>query len=242
MWGVVALIFFSLSSIARAENVLVIGDSHTAGEFGKTLGNVLHQQSDLQVSVAASCGSSPENWLDHSDARYQSFSNKICYATKEPKDAWIKYKGAVTHRRPLPSLPSLMRAKRPHTVVIALGTNSFPEGNDTTISTSARGQIEALIDEVKSNGAACIWIGPPKEPTKGSPYQRKGPGYSLKGQLDYVKMLKETVESKGCTFVNSRTALLSVSEEQRRVQSRSSMGCGGRGRCAYGNSGKGSDE
>jgi hypothetical protein len=187
--------FLVFTTAASADlNVLVIGDSHSAGSFGEGLVNALAKDQRVRVSLKASCGSSTQNWLEPSDSAYGKFTNRICVGTMNPGDKTMHYEAAVRASRTVPSLVELKREKKADAVVVALGTNQFPHGS-TISEKSLKNGIEHLVRDAQAGGSRCVWIGPPNEPDSIFP---------VAGQKAFVSFLQKTVEAKGCTFVNSQ--------------------------------------
>lgn len=125
-------------------SILFIGDSHTAGIFGKKLTELLTERiPNAEVTTVASCGSSPNWWLVGT-ATHCGFWRRNSDGSQE------KGNSAAT-----PLLDELLSSLHPKTVIIALGSNLIPKNN-----TQQRLETEILMQRVTKT-SQCIWIGPP---------------------------------------------------------------------------------
>jgi hypothetical protein len=194
------LLFLSVGGLGLASTasagtkVLVVGDSHTVGLFGKGVLSVLDGQPDLDTAMVARCSSSPQHWLG--DASVKPLGSNCGHferGYRDPsgkRDAGRNLKG----NPPLPSVASLVSRGKPAFVVIALGTNQLPRSESISLE-SAKEAVDRLIDQAKSGGARCIWVGPPNEPTS---------VFSKANQDRFNILLRTATRAKGCLFVDSR--------------------------------------
>lgn len=119
------------------------------GEFGSSLDAYLRNSFGAdRVASIGSWGSSPVSYLRG-------------YLTVESIERSTN--GRVVHQFDVPTqtLENLMDRYNPTVVIIEQGANFIDEaqrGNDQLIETS----VQNLIDVATSQGAQCIWIGPPK--------------------------------------------------------------------------------
>lgn len=142
-----------------ATRILMIGDSLSAGPFGEAVQQHLARKFGPQnVAAYASCGSSPEHWLQSEPGFY----TKCGYRESTPDRAPI-FRDFVNGKAPRPTLTpkleSLVRRHRPTIVVAQLGTNWMDRSlSDAQISSSLDRFVRA------ARGASVrqiIWIAPP---------------------------------------------------------------------------------
>jgi hypothetical protein len=165
-------------------SILLIGDSHTVMSFGPALVAALPHVQRYAVSASAA-----DNWLN----------DKIC---PDPKACPFVYGYATpagTSDKPVPAsfrgFPTLLQKYNPGAVIIALGTN---DANQRCRDKNGMLPVMHLLDMAK--GRTCYWVGPPK-------YTR-GPVFEACPTIDqFVDRMKIIVESRHCTFIDSREIL-----------------------------------
>lgn len=145
--------------LPRVDRVLFIGDSLSVGPFGEVVQQQLAQQyGPSNVAAYASCGSSPEHWLQSEP----SFFTKCGYRESTP-DRPPVYSDFVNGKPPKPTrtpkLESLVRRHRATIVIVQLGTN-WMDRNLTDL------QISSFLDRFvaaarKGPVRQIIWIAPP---------------------------------------------------------------------------------
>lgn len=145
--------------IATDARVLMIGDSLSAGPFGEAVQRHLAVRFGPQnVAAFASCGSSPENWLEDEPAFYTR-----CGYRESTPDRPPVYRDFVNGKPPHPTLTpkieALVRRYRPTVVVVQLGTNWMDRNlSDTQVSAT----IHRFVDAIRgSTVREIIWIEPP---------------------------------------------------------------------------------
>jgi len=102
--------------------VLVIGDSLSVGNFGKTLDDFLVSHFKREyVALYASCGSSPEDWL----RAEPDFVTKCGYRERtKSREEYIDWQNGKPPRRVrTPKVEDLIVKHEPTVVVVQLGTN-----------------------------------------------------------------------------------------------------------------------
>ncbi len=125
--------------------VLIIGDSLSVSGFGDAVREHLEDKFGRQnVAFFASCGSSPENWLQNEPV----FQTRCGYREKTPTtDIYRDYHNG---KRPpavaTPKIETLIERYKPTIVIVQLGTNWM----DQTLSDDHGGSTRRMI-----------WIGPP---------------------------------------------------------------------------------
>jgi hypothetical protein len=138
--------------------VLMIGDSLSVGGFGEAVREHLeHEFGRQNVAFFASCGSSPENWLQNEKAFYA----RCGYREKTPTtDVYRDYQNG---KRPpamaTPKIETLIERYKPTIVIVQLGTNWM----DQSLSDN---QIRSVLDRFviaahRGSVRKMIWIGPP---------------------------------------------------------------------------------
>ena len=150
---------FSEPPAAATTRVLMIGDSLSAGPFGEAVQQHLARNFGPQnVAAYASCGSSPEHWLQGEPGFY----TKCGYRESTP-DRPPVMRDFVNGKPPRPTLTpkleGLVRRHQPTVVVAQLGTNWM----DRNLSDS---QISSFLDRfiAAARGRSVrqiVWIAPP---------------------------------------------------------------------------------
>jgi hypothetical protein len=138
--------------------VLMIGDSLSVAGFGDAVREHLERQFGRQnVAFFASCGSSPENWLQNEPV----FQTRCGYREKTPtSDVYRDYHNG---RRPppvaTPKIEMLIQRYKPTIVIVQLGTNWMDQSlSDNQI----RAVLERFVSTVhRGSTRRMIWIGPP---------------------------------------------------------------------------------
>jgi len=138
--------------------VLMIGDSLSVNGFGDVVREHLEQEFGRQnVAFFASCGSSPESWLEDQKVFY----TRCGYREKTPtSDIYRDYhKGKRPPPVATPKIETLIERYKPTIVIVQLGTNWM----DQTLSDDyIRHVLARFVSAVHSNGSRrMIWIGPP---------------------------------------------------------------------------------
>jgi hypothetical protein len=138
--------------------VLMIGDSLSVGGFGEAVREHLEQEFGRQnVAFFASCGSSPESWLQDEKVFY----TKCGYREKTPTtDVYADYhKGKRPPAMATPKIETLIERYKPTIVIVQLGTNWM----DQTLSDDyIRHVLARFVRAVHDGGTRrMIWIGPP---------------------------------------------------------------------------------
>lgn len=145
--------------------VLFLGDSLTVGPFGRELQSFLSEQvSERRLFIYASCGASPEHWLDD-EAPYVS---KCGFRVKTPSTFQLGEfeKGSPPKPFSTPKLTPLLNQIRPTTVIVQMGTNWFDlveqhPGSEEILRLGAF--LERFVDAIQNapGRPALIWITPP---------------------------------------------------------------------------------
>jgi hypothetical protein len=146
------------SASPPAPKVLMIGDSLSVASFGDAVREHLEQQFGREnVAFFASCGSSPENWLQG----HPVFRTPCGYREKTPTTNI--YRDYHNGRKPAPfatpKIEALIERYKPTIVIVQLGTNWM----DQTLSDNQiRTNLEQFVSAAhRGDTRKLIWIGPP---------------------------------------------------------------------------------
>lgn len=154
------LLLVLLAVPASAENILVVGDSHTVGPFGQNLDDALRADAASRVSTFGVCSARPESYLSETAHGCGWLFRGV---DKKAPAKWLggrvfkqKQKNAQGEEIQVdyvktPELAQLLSDHSPDVVVIALGSN-MP-------TTDAA--LDKTLDLVHRTGASCFWVGPP---------------------------------------------------------------------------------
>ncbi|MEI6072627.1 MAG: SGNH/GDSL hydrolase family protein [Verrucomicrobiae bacterium] len=177
--------------------ILLIGDSLSFGSFGEALEGFLRQRYKAsEICVFASCGSSPEHWLETGP----TFLTPCGYRESTPDGAW-KEDFANGHRpRPVrtPKIPEILARISPRTVVVQLGTNwmdRLPAAPNQD-GAACKQIIRQFIKELRAQQpppARIVWILPPDS--------SKYPA-AVKDEVD--RWISECAKELGFQTINSR--------------------------------------
>ena len=179
--------------------ILVIGDSHSAGTFGRQLYDSLWALPYTRVAFFAVCSSGPNSWLNETEHgcgfMFRDLDKKAPEKWLRTRKATIKVRGEdreVTFVK-TPLLSQLLEDYKPDVTLIALGSNP----------TSADG-VANMLAVVHHARSACAWIGPP--------YMRSPPKAAVDGVyknalvksgVDHGLTMDETKQA-GCSLIDSR--------------------------------------
>lgn len=155
--------------------VLMIGDSLSVANFGEVLHNYLvSRYGEKNVSLYASCGSSPESWLRNEP----TFVTRCGYREHTPRRvAYIDFHdGKPPARVPTPKVEDLLATEKPTIVIVQLGTNwmdgltAAPSVKEPMYRDYARRFVSAIR---KSRSVErLVWITPPDSSHFRKPIQR----------------------------------------------------------------------
>ncbi len=145
MSGLAILLTWSLAPFVQAKSILIIGDSHSVGPFGRTLDQSLRTEPDTQVRLEASCGSVIRWW-------YTGHVTPCGYLSISSKGEHTNLPKAKT-----PLLETLIHDSKPDQIIIELGSNYLRGYPDETLISDAK----RLLMDIKKAGSSCVWIGPP---------------------------------------------------------------------------------
>lgn len=132
---------FVFTMQVEAKTVLIIGDSHIVGPFGKTLDTLLRSEGH-DVATFGSCGSIAKWWF--------SGKNTTCgYFEKNLQGLSLEL-----NKNGTPLITSLLNEIRPDDVILEFGANYFSFPSDQFV----KNDIITIIEEIKSSGANCFFV------------------------------------------------------------------------------------
>jgi len=183
----------ALQSMTGAPGILYIGDSHTAGTFGREIDAMLRSgYPTRRVETYGECGASALWYLPGNEVSGHTSDCGTWFHRYNPKDP--SKLESLTAPAPTPLLPKLL-ASRPETVIVALGANmaNWKKGGLYGV-----GLAKDIADAVGDAGARCIWIGPPDE----AGFLTEARAREQNKRLN--ERLKETL-GDSCVYIPSRT-------------------------------------
>lgn len=147
-----ALSSFFIFSVAHAERIVVIGDSHSCGDFGKQLVKELGNSGKNHVVMYCAGGLSVQHFLTGFTPKRPA-NNCKTYSSTQPRATICEGTGRV------PALKEILAKEKPDRVVPALGTNN--------LGLNALTRFAPFAKQIKESGAKCHWVGPPVLGTNG---------------------------------------------------------------------------
>jgi hypothetical protein len=154
-----ALSLALISAPARAERILIVGDSISCGPYGAQLIADLAEHGH-SVQMYCSIGSAPTHWLKGRSAgwpcqmrTYQP--KKVVRRDPAPHAEAVE----TTKCEGFPTFAQILARHPSDRVVVALGTNSLPA------TPGQPGKADAsygqMLQMIEGSGRSCAWIGPP---------------------------------------------------------------------------------
>lgn len=134
-------------TINTSSRVLHIGDSHTAGVYGKELDSLM-RNTGAKVQTYGSSGASPSWWINGNITK-SGFYSKDDKGNIDSPANWQD-----PHLTPL--LIDLIKEFRPNIIIISLGANLVKATAENIES-----EVKKICDIAKESGAKIIWVGPP---------------------------------------------------------------------------------
>jgi len=152
---------------AAIETVLVLGDSHAMGYFGRVLHNRLRKTFKADVTLVGACGKSEPGFLRGSYAKCGVLIRTARNRTRYPlgcrqnpcKD---KHGTRCSKRNCRPKkLTTYLRTLKPDVVILQLGANSTWMGTAEDGWPKVRANIRAVVAQLKAAGTRCVWVTAP---------------------------------------------------------------------------------
>lgn len=132
--------------VRPGRRVLILGDSHTVGHFGKSLDQAC-RDAGAKVRTYASCSSHPIWWFDGTRTHCGYFS-------RDERGKILRVPFGTLKRTP--RLPELWRQFEPELVIVGLGANMTDYSRETVQTTCHK-----MASYLHNKGADIIWVGPP---------------------------------------------------------------------------------
>ena len=180
--------------------VLFIGDSHSVQTFGKTLNNLLRQDTSLVIATYAMVSSRPEHWLighewdsptEGLKINNENYNRYLELMQQYPSNPGIAERVLKFSYTTTPRLDQLLADFRPNRTIIALGTNMlwFAQNNAYDHITEKTGEVIDLINQYQSQ---CIWVGPP--------HSRR---FDNQDYRTLISTINNVAVQKSCDFIDS---------------------------------------
>ena len=178
-------IAFALSPTSvLAEQITVIGDSHSCGDFGQKLVKNLSESGKHKVVMYCAGGLSTQHWLKGFKPP-RSANN--CHTFNSDNTKPVDCLGTGE----LPALEKILKGDvKPNRVVVALGSNN--------LGMNAINSFESFAKQIKDAGVKCQWVGPPTLGTNGVICQKYG--HNLGKVVAAIKSASENA----CEYIDSR--------------------------------------
>lgn len=169
-------------------NIIVIGDSHSAGPFGRYLVNNLSELPTVNVALYGHASSAPLHWigskkyklsggvqhlLNYEEKKYQNPTPTDWRAKVEVPKLEVILKELAFHK----SWQRKIGSQKIDVAVIALGANDYraisdSNGKPTSSYKKRLEYISHMIDELERQNIQCLWVGPPDGIKKTSSRQK----------------------------------------------------------------------
>lgn len=135
--------------IGAGSRVLMIGDSHTAGRFGRDM-DALLRRTGATVQTYGSSSAVPSWFTDGTPTRWGFWGHHENGSVDAPAD-W---------RQPhaTPRIQDIIARDHPDTMLVALGANMRTRSAD-----QIRQQVDDIAGVARRNNVRLIWIGPPRQ-------------------------------------------------------------------------------
>jgi hypothetical protein len=168
----------------RAGDIMVIGDSHTCGDFGKKLAKNLAENGKFKVTVYCAGGLSAQHWIRG-------------FTPPRPANYCKTYSSENSNMQncfgsgDIPALEKILSTSpRPHRIIVALGSNN--------LGLNGLSSFRAFSERIKKEGLSCQWVGPPTLGSNGEICRRYG--------ANLVRVVTEIQRATQdvCDFVDSR--------------------------------------
>jgi len=174
------------SSTAHAKDVVLIGDSHSCGAFGRALFERLTAKGD-RATLYCTESSAPEHWLAG-----RSPQDRVCQKMTSPSKTFQ----SCLENGGVPNLETILKSHRGSKFVIALGTNSLG-------SSRADESYRKMSEAVRAVAESCVWIGPPHLNPAQAAVSKKLKGLDRERALARQKLRLTAMESHVNGFFTS---------------------------------------
>jgi lysophospholipase L1-like esterase len=171
------------SNSALAKKIVVIGDSHSCGDFGKQLVKNLSDSSNNNVQMFCAGGLSVQHWVKGFTPP-RAVNNCKTFSSENTQPIECLGTGQV------PQLKKLIQQQQPDQIIVALGTNN--------IGLNGLPQISEFSDIIENKISDCIWVGPPALGQNGEICKKYGS--NLNQLIEKIKVSTKNA----CRFIDSR--------------------------------------
>lgn len=149
-----------------AQTVLVIGDSHMNGSFGRRLHESLTAPGDARVVTVGSCGRWANAWVDglraHCGLRTIAPDGTSAWGKGCKLNPCTRADGPECKETACrtPTIDELVDAHEPALTIVNLGGNSMFRGTASDGWRNIRPYIRAVAESIHDGGSACLWVSP----------------------------------------------------------------------------------
>ena len=156
-----------VSREAKIERILVLGDSHAMGYFGRVLHNRLGKRFGADVTLVGACGKSEPGFLYGSYAKcgvlIRTSRNRTRYPLGCRQNPCKEKHGSKCSKRQCrpKKLTTYLRTLEPDVIILQLGANSTWMGNAKDGWPQVRANIRKVVQQIKAAGARCVWVTAP---------------------------------------------------------------------------------
>jgi hypothetical protein len=145
--------------INSKSRVLLIGDSHTAGYYGKEMDGFL-RKTKAKVETFGSSGSIPSWWIDGTETTFGFYSKD------QNNKVYENINWKTPHKTPI--LEEELESFKPNIVIVSLGANLIRKKADFIQS-----EVKSICEIISKHKSVIIWVGPPNgRPDKKKPEEQ----------------------------------------------------------------------
>ena len=183
---------------APIERVLILGDSHMMGFFGRVLHKEVRNRFGANVTTVGACGKSEPGFLKGSytgcGVQVRTGKSRVRYVLGCPQRPCKEKHGKKCSKRMCrpKKLKSYLRQLKPDLVIVQLGANSMWMGSAEKGWPLVRSNIQKLSKTLDEANARCVWVTPPDTMIRKQTTQNK-----------FTALYEEELAGK-CAVFNSR--------------------------------------
>jgi len=179
-------------------SVLILGDSHSMGYFGRVLHRMIRKQIQGNVVMVSACGRAEAGHLDgtyaHCGVIIRDENNKTQVPKGCRKNPCLESDGESCSKhdcRPR-KVDEYLKALQPDVTLVQLGGNNVWRGSRKKGWPIATKRMHELADIILKHGSRCMWVTPPDSSIR-----------SDKLEDAFASMYETELRGK-CTVFNSR--------------------------------------